>query len=58
MDLEIDGEKICLITDENEKMLGRFMKKSDSLDLITMVYVIAVTSFMEGVKYIKEKENE
>ena len=58
MDLEIDGEKICLLTDENEKMLGRFMKKSDSLDLITMVYVIAVTSFMEGMKYVKEKENE
>jgi hypothetical protein len=58
MDLEIDGEKICLLTDENKKMLNRFIRESDSLDLITVVYVIAVTAFMEGLKYTKEKDHE
>ncbi len=54
MNLEVDGKKICLLTDENKKMLGKFVRESDKLDLITIVYVIAVTSFMEGIKFIKE----
>ncbi len=58
MDLKIDGEKICLLTDENKKMLSKFVEESGDIDLVQSVYVITVTAFMAGLKYAKEKDHE
>lgn len=51
MDLQVDNETICLLTKQDKEMLGED-------DLIQKVYLIAVTAFMEGMKFTKDKERE
>ncbi len=47
MNLQVDNESICLLTDKDKEMLG-------NEDLIQKVYIIAVAAFMGGMKYMKE----
>ena len=51
MDLQVDNETICLLTKQYMEMFGE-------VDLIHNVYLIAVTAFMEGMKFTKDKERE
>lgn len=58
MDLEIDGEKICLLTNKDKEMLGKYVDRFEYDDLVQKVYTIAVLAFMDGMKYMKEKDYE
>jgi len=70
--LTVDNKKICLLKNEDEKYLSNYMRykkisnatkeyvpisESDSEELIEKVYSVAVLAFMEGVKFIKERNN-
>lgn len=58
MDLKIDGEKVCLLTDKDKEMLGKYVDGFEYDDLTQRVYTIAALAFMAGMKYVKERENE
>ncbi len=53
MYLQIDEKKICLLTDQDKEMLGKY---SEGTDLTQKVYTIAIVAFMNGMKYVKESE--
>jgi len=71
--LQVDNKNVCLLTDEDEKILSNYMKykkisnatkeyipisESDSDELTEKVYNIAVMAFMDGIKFVKENKNE
>jgi len=56
MYLQIDKEKICLLSDYDKQVLGEYTEGTDYDDLIQKVYIIAVSAFMGGMKYAKENE--
>lgn len=56
MYLQIDEEKICLLSDYDKQELGEYTEGTDYDDLVQKVYTIAVSAFMGGMRYMKEKE--
>ncbi len=56
MYLQIDKEKICLLSDQDKEMLGKYADGIDHDDLMQKVYTIAVLAFMRGMRFVKESK--
>ena len=56
MYLQIDKESICLLTDQDKEMLGKYTDGDAHTELMEKVYSITILAFMAGMKYVKETE--
>ncbi len=54
MYLQIDEEKVCLLSDQDKEMLGEYAEGTNHDDLMQKVYSISVLAFMSGMRYMKE----